>query len=84
VGDEIFGIIVWGLLKKDAPRQCLIEHLSTIHAKSIEHNDIEPRNIVVRKDKIKVIDFGLAEAGHECHGTDMCAPLQSVKGTLLG
>jgi len=63
-------------------RQRLVQYFARIHAKSIEHNDVEPRNLVVKKNNIKVIDFGLAEIGHQCHGMDSCSILQNLKDTL--
>jgi tRNA A-37 threonylcarbamoyl transferase component Bud32 len=53
-----------------------------IHALSIEHQDVEPRNIVTKKNEIRVIDFGLAEVGHRCDGMDECAVLQDLKEAL--
>jgi tRNA A-37 threonylcarbamoyl transferase component Bud32 len=60
-----------------------MQHFSRIHEKSIEHNDIEPHNLVIKKNNIKIIDFGLAEVGHQCQGLDRCLILQNLKGTLL-
>ena len=63
-------------------RQRLIQYFVRIHAKSIEHNDIKPHNLVMKKNNIKVIDFDLAEVGHQCHGMDSCAISQNLKDTL--
>lgn len=46
-----------------------------LHQHGVLHKDFEPRNVVVSGGKLKVIDFGMAEVGHECSGLSVCASL---------
>ena len=40
----------------------VVEALSAAHRRGITHRDIKPRNIMVSKDSVKVLDFGLAQS----------------------
>lgn len=40
----------------------VVEALSAAHRRGITHRDIKPRNIMVGKDSVKVLDFGLAQS----------------------
>lgn len=42
--------------------RAVVEALAAAHRRGITHRDIKPRNIMVGKDSIKVLDFGLAQS----------------------
>ena len=42
--------------------RAVVEALSAAHRRGITHRDIKPRNIMVGKDAVKVLDFGLAQS----------------------
>jgi tRNA A-37 threonylcarbamoyl transferase component Bud32 len=55
----------------------LEQHVSAIHKSGVYHNDLEPRNIVVFKRRISVIDFELSDINHTClQECDELAPLR--------
>jgi len=56
----------------------LISHISAIHERGVLHNDIEARNIVVSNNNLRIIDFGLAEDGHQCDGMQKCPYLRDI------
>ena len=35
--------------------------LSYLHGKKVAHRDIDPRNIMLKGDVIKLVDFGLSD-----------------------
>jgi tRNA A-37 threonylcarbamoyl transferase component Bud32 len=53
--------------------------MSRIHAHGILHNDIAPRNIVEKSGAARIIDFGLAEDGHNCEGISKCPDLLQLQ-----
>jgi serine/threonine-protein kinase len=52
--------------------------LEAAHAKGITHRDLKPANILVTKEGVKLLDFGLAKA---VDGTDAT---RTIEGTILG
>ena len=64
-------------------RQTIHQHCARFHAKCMKHNDIEPCNVVVEKDKIKGINFGPPQGGHQCHGINSCPELQHLQHVLF-
>ncbi|RLD59269.1 MAG: hypothetical protein DRJ01_11550, partial [Bacteroidetes bacterium] len=63
-GKKVFDIII-----------SLCRTLEFIHSRGILHRDIKPGNIMLMKDKIKLMDFGLADLGKKDKA--------KTKGTLL-
>ena len=47
----------------------LIDATRTLHKVGFAHKDIKPANIMVHKDTLKLIDFGLSCFLDECHAT---------------
>jgi serine/threonine-protein kinase len=52
--------------------------LGAAHAKGITHRDLKPANILVTKEGVKLLDFGLAKP---LAGTDAT---RTIEGTILG
>src|SRR3984885_12294394 len=52
--------------------------LEAAHAKGITHRDLKPANILVTKEGVKLLDFGLAK---QLDGTD---GTRTIEGTILG
>jgi len=52
--------------------------LEAAHAKGITHRDLKPANILVTKEGVKLLDFGLAKP---LAGTDAT---RTIEGTILG
>ena len=38
----------------------IAEGLDYLHGKNLGHRDIDPRNILVKNGKIKIVDFGFS------------------------
>lgn len=55
----------------------LMNHAVHLHEHGVLHNDFEPRNVVISGGKLKVIDFGMAELGHDCSGPSSCISLRT-------
>jgi len=43
----------------------IVDALAAAHAKGIIHRDLKPGNIIITKNGVKVLDFGLAKLGSE-------------------
>ncbi len=54
----------------------ILEPLAAAHAKGFVHRDLKPANVLVTKNGVKILDFGLASCANE-HGLTMT-------GTTLG
>jgi TolB-like protein/Tfp pilus assembly protein PilF len=52
--------------------------LEAAHAKGITHRDLKPANILLTKEGVKLLDFGLAKAVDGTDGT------RTIEGTILG
>ena len=61
--------------------------LAAAHEKGIVHRDLKPENVfVLRDDRVKILDFGLAKQRVMPSTTDatMASPNQTSAGTVLG
>src|SRR5207302_5762280 len=56
----------------------------TAHAKGITHRDLKPANIMLTKNGVKVLDFGLARfsPGAAQNQSEMSTATQAIIGTL--
>ena len=54
--------------------------LEAAHAKGITHRDLKPANILVTKEGVKLLDFGLAKVSE----TKEASVTQTLAGTILG
>jgi tRNA A-37 threonylcarbamoyl transferase component Bud32 len=50
-----------------------------VHTWGVIHNDLQPRNVVVSGRKVTLIDFGLADTGHNCEGLESCPELLDME-----
>jgi len=56
-----------------------MSHIIDLHACGVIHNDLQPRNVVVSGRKVTLIDFGLANADHNCEGLESCRELLDME-----
>src|SRR5438067_1139011 len=77
-------------LKGPLPLEKTIEYASQIldaldaaHQKGITHRDLKPANVLVTKQGIKLLDFGLAKQAAPAKETDVTKALTS-QGQILG
>src|SRR5262249_41418703 len=63
----------------------ILEALDTAHRKGITHRDLKPANILVTKQGVKLLDFGLAKRGGPLNETDATVTAALTgKGEILG
>ncbi|KAJ6528599.1 hypothetical protein B0H19DRAFT_1243083 [Mycena capillaripes] len=63
-------------------RHTLMSHLIRIHNAGVQHNDLEPRNVVVSQSLGPIIiDFDSASLDHRCEGPS-CRELRELAGCL--
>jgi tetratricopeptide (TPR) repeat protein/predicted Ser/Thr protein kinase len=61
----------------------ILEALEEAHEKGITHRDLKPANILVSKQGVKLLDFGLAKLSRNLSGTDATLPMTEL-GTVVG
>src|SRR5437016_3133547 len=64
----------------------ILEALDAAHKKTITHRDLKPANIMVTKQGIKLLDFGLAkfETGPLRDGDETVTQALTQQGQILG
>ncbi len=56
----------------------IVDALAAAHAKGIVHRDLKPGNIIITRNGVKVLDFGLAKLGTEKTSRAAAAAVETV------
>lgn len=62
----------------------ILDALDAAHRKKITHRDLKPANILVTKQGIKLLDFGLAKQQAVMEDPEATVKALTVSGTILG
>ena len=62
----------------------ILDALDAAHRQGITHRDLKPANILVTKQGIKLLDFGLAKQAMGLGGDGLTAPTMTIEGQIAG